>query len=279
MPIAAAIPAIIGVAGGIGGSLIGSNAAGNAANTQSNAAIAAAQIQAKTAQQSLDFQQQEWAQQQLNQQPFLQAGQKAVGTLSGLTSTPGQGLLQNWDQTFQAPTAEQAAQTPGYQFAFDQGLQALDRGAAARGDVMGGGQLKAEQQFGTGLASQTYQQTFNNALTQYQQAYNQFQQGQSNTYNRLAGLAGTGQTAAQTLGQQGQAAAQGVTNINQVSGAQQGAALNNAAAATASGYVGSANAWQNTLGNLGNYAQLGQLLYNSQGTYGQVPPGTGNDVP
>lgn len=45
---------------------------------------------------------------------------------------------------------------PGYQFQFDQGLQAIDRGAASRGMVTSGNTLNAEQQFGTGLADQSY---------------------------------------------------------------------------------------------------------------------------
>lgn len=45
---------------------------------------------------------------------------------------------------------------PGYQFQFDQGLQAIDRGAASRGMVTSGNTLNAEQQYGTGLADQSY---------------------------------------------------------------------------------------------------------------------------
>ena len=45
---------------------------------------------------------------------------------------------------------------PGYQFQFNQGLQAIDRGAASRGMLTSGNTLNAEQQFGTGLADQSY---------------------------------------------------------------------------------------------------------------------------
>lgn len=51
---------------------------------------------------------------------------------------------------------------PGYQFQFDQGLQALDRGAASKGQVNSGNLLTAEQQYGTGLANQSYQQYVSN---------------------------------------------------------------------------------------------------------------------
>jgi len=272
MPIAAAIPAIIGAGASIGGGLLGSSAAGKAADAQSQAAIQAAQIQAGSAERALNFQKQVYGDTQANQAPFLQAGQQAVGQLSGLLA-PGGDLTKQWNQQFTAPTADQASQTPGYQFAFNQGLQALDRGAAARGNLLTGGTMQAEQQYGQGLASQTYQQTFNNALTQYQQAYNQFQQGQANTYNRLAGLSGTGQVSANQLGATGQNAAGNVANINLNSGQEQAQGVNNAAAATASGYVGGANAWQGALGNLGSYAQLAQLMNRKSGA------GTFNNPP
>lgn len=252
---------IIGAVGGIGAAAIGSSAAGNAADTQSQAAVQAAQIQAQSAQNALDFNKQQWATNQNNMQPWLQAGTGAVNQLSALMA-PGGSLTQQWGQQFQAPSAQQAEATPGYQFTLGQGLQALDRGAAARGNLLTGGTMQAEQQYGQGLASQTYQQTFNNTLTQYQQAYNQFQQGQANTYNRLAGLAGTGQTAAQTLGQQGQSAANTNANINLTSGQQQGNALQNAAAATASGYVGAGNAWSGALGNTASSLSNAFLLNN-----------------
>ncbi len=260
MPLAA-IPAIIaataiGTGGSIAAGAIGSRAAGKAAKTQSDAAVQAAQIQADQANKSLDFQKSVYGDTKANQAPFLKAGQGAVSQLSDLLA-PGGALTQQWNQQFQAPTAEQAAQTPGYQFTFNQGLQALDRGAAARGNLLTGGMMQREQQYGQGLASQTYQQTFNNALTQYQQAYNQFQQGQANQYNRLAGLSGTGQVSAGQLGAEGQSAAGNVSNIYQNLGNSQASGINNAAAATASGYVNSANQWGNVLGGLGG--QFGAL--------------------
>lgn len=51
---------------------------------------------------------------------------------------------------------------PGFNFALDTGLQAIDRGAASRGMVNSGNLLTAEQQYGTGLANQNYQQYVQN---------------------------------------------------------------------------------------------------------------------
>lgn len=68
---------------------------------------------------------------------------------------------------FTAPTAAQAAATPGYQFAVDQGEQALQQSQAAQGLVNGGGSLKDILAWGQNYATQNYQNTFNNALSAY----------------------------------------------------------------------------------------------------------------
>ena len=85
MPFLAAIP--IGAAV-LGGSLAGAGigAAGSiiSSGQQAGAAKNAAQLQYLAQQQALDFQKQQWAQQQQNIAPWLQAGQGALGNLSWL---------------------------------------------------------------------------------------------------------------------------------------------------------------------------------------------------
>jgi len=51
--------------------------------------------------------------------------------------------------------------SPGYQFQLDQGLRALDHGAAAKGILNSGDTLKAEQRYGTGLADQSFKDYYN----------------------------------------------------------------------------------------------------------------------
>ncbi len=120
-------------------------------------------------------------------------------------------------------------QDPGYAFRMSEGMKALERSAAARGGLLSGSMLKGAQRFGQDLASQEYQNAYNRALTQY---------------NTTAALAGVGQTATNQLsgaaGQYGQNAAE---------------AIQNAAAARASGYVGGANALTSALGTGLNYMQ------------------------
>jgi hypothetical protein len=89
-----------------------------------------------------------------NYQPFLATGQQATGALGDLYglngTTAATSATQNWENT------------PGYKFAMDQGLKAIDAGAAARGMLSSGNNLQAEQQYGTGLAGQYYQQYLQN---------------------------------------------------------------------------------------------------------------------
>ncbi|HLK53230.1 MAG TPA: hypothetical protein VKU42_07230, partial [Candidatus Angelobacter sp.] len=99
-------------------------------------------------------------------------------------------------------------------------------------------------------SSNEYQNVFNRSLTDYQQAYNQFQQSQANQFNRLAAIAGIGQTSAGQLNSASAAAAQNTGNILLGSGAQIGSDLMAAGNARASGYLNQANALNGTLGNL-----------------------------
>jgi hypothetical protein len=116
---------------------------------------------------------------------------------------------------------------PSYQFRLGEGMKALDRQAAARGGLISGGALKAAQRYGQEFAS------------------NEF----GNAYNRLASMAGLGQTA---TGAMGGAAGQ--------FGANAGNLMTGAGAARASGYVGGANALTGGLNQYMNYTQNQNLM-------------------
>src|SRR5262245_39799184 len=73
---------------------------------------------------------------------------------------------------FGAPSGQQVLQQdPGYQFRLQQGLKALNQQGAAAGQMFSGGQLKAAEQYGQGLASQEYDAAYQRALGQNQLAY------------------------------------------------------------------------------------------------------------
>jgi predicted flap endonuclease-1-like 5' DNA nuclease len=186
----------------------------------------------------------------------------ATPSATGSPASPSPGgfgsLMQGYGQTFQAPTAITEQNDPGYQARMNIGADVLQRSAAARGGVLTGGTAKALDTYGQDYASNEYNNVYNRALTGYDTNYNVFQQNQANQFNRLAAISGIGQTAAGNLANAGQAASNNVSS-NLLGTAQgMGQQLNNAAAANASGIVGSANAWGGALGNTGN--NLSQLL-------------------
>jgi hypothetical protein len=236
------------IGGGLASAGIGAGASLSAAGTQASAAENAQQLQAQEAQNALNFQEQQYNTEQSQLAPYYQAGTAALSQLAN-------GQL----PAFQAPTAAQAAATPGEQFELQQGSQAVQNSAAARGGLLSGNTLAAEQQYGQGLAATNYQQAYNNAM----QTYNTNVIG---PYQRLAQIAGIGQQAQATGAQQGQAASNNISNISLTSGAQQGQQLNNAGAATASGYVGLGNALGGGLNNISQYLLLSQLMNGSANT-------------
>lgn len=88
--------------------------------------------------------------------PYYAEGGTATGNLQNLAKNP-----------FMAPTAEQAQQTPGYQFQLQQGLQGVQQQLGASGGAATGGALKALTQYGQGVASTYYQNAFGNAMNAY----------------------------------------------------------------------------------------------------------------
>ena len=58
---------------------------------------------------------------------------------------------------------------PGYQFALEQGLGAVQNQGGLRGSPFGGNTMAAQQQFATGLADQTYNQAYERKFKTWQQ--------------------------------------------------------------------------------------------------------------
>jgi hypothetical protein len=133
---------------------------------------------------------------------------------------------------------------PGYEFRKSEQEKALQRAAAASGGLGSGKFLKDAMRFSGGLADQTYGA-----------AFDRFNVQNTNRFNRLASLAGIGQTAAN---QTGAAAGQ--------FGSQIGSNIIGAGNAMAAGQVGAANAINGGLSQgLSMYQQ--NKLMNSYGDY------------
>lgn len=190
---------------GLGGSLIQSNAASNAADKQAAAAAEATQLQRDM-----------YNQQRQDQQPWRDAGVQALSQLGNA----------DFQRDFGAGDFQQ---DPGYQFRMQQGAQALERSAAARGGLQSGRAMKELTRYGQDFAS-----------NEYQNAYNRFNADRDRRFGRLSSLAGMGQNA------NAQNAAAGQNYANQAGANAMGAA--NAAGAAG---MAQANAWGNTLSGLG----------------------------
>ncbi len=229
---------------GITSSIIGGiGAAAGAAETAAASRYATDQ-QVAQQNKALEFQQQQYSTNQANESPFVSAGQTSVGSLmNGFSNgTFGPGSI----PAFQAPTLEEAQQTPGYQFTQQQGEKGIERGAAAAGGAFTGGTLKSLAGYDSVLANSTYQQVFNNALSGYQTKL----ASQNQSFNQLSAVAGLGQNAAAQVGNSGAQAASTIGSTLTNLGATQAAGTLGGAAAFGQGVNGIASAAQGVVGGL-----------------------------
>jgi len=148
-----------------------------------------------------------------NAAPYTTLGAQSANSLSSLLSPGGQ-LSQNFG-SFSAPTAADAAATPGYQFEQQQALGALTNSAAARGGLFSGNTAQATAQLASNLASTNYQQAYNNALSTYGTNFNTFNSNNNNLYSRLFGTSQLGSGQTQSINSLGQAGAQNLSGIDQ----------------------------------------------------------------
>lgn len=242
----AIIAAGITATAAIGGGMIASSGAKKAAKTQAQAAQ-----DANAAQERM------FAEQKALQEPFRQGGLTAQNEIMQLLGIGGDKTAAGYGSLGKSFGTEQFQQDPGYGFRQAEGMKALERSAAARGNLLSGSTLKGVQRFGQDLASQ-----------EYQNAFNRYQVERSAKLNPLQSLMGSGQSAANVL-----TGAAGQMGQNEASN------LYNAGQARASGYVGSANALSNALGQIGGYASAAPMnnaimQYYKNGT----PGGTGSNA-
>jgi hypothetical protein len=243
-------------AAGVAGSAIGAHAQGSATDKAVNA-------EQSSAANTLAFNRDVYNQTSANEAPYMalgnQAGAALGSRLDSLTSSFPGGAFSFTPANFQ--------NDPAYQFNRDQGIQGIQRTAAAQGGLVSGGLLKDVGTFASGLAANTYQQQYANALGAYQMAYNQFQDTNANAFSRLMGVAGLGQSAASNTAAAGNAAsstAAGISgsNANALAGLYtgQGNAMAGAIGAGSNAISGAGN-------TIANY--LAQQQQMSGSSYGQ----------
>lgn len=118
------------------------------------------------------------------------------------------------------------------QFGLDEGTKGLNRIAAASGNMLSGAAAKALTRFGNDYAG-----------TKLGESYNRFENNKTSTYNKLAGISGTGQQATNQVSAAGQNMANnnsatqiGLGNARGASAIAQGNALSNGLSSAYNGY-------------------------------------------
>lgn len=204
------------------GALIQAGAAAYNANRQNKAVKEGAQLSQDGTDASIEEQRRQFDITQGNLQPGIDAGHGALAQMQALNS----GDFSSFQQS------------PDYQFAFDQGQQGLDRGAASRGSLYSGGHTADTIKFGQGMANQNY----------------------GTYYSRLSDLATGGNATAGSLGSLGANMANNIGNLtmgnamNQRNSAyDRSNAYTNAADQTSSAF----GSWYNGLGRDNQGAYLG----------------------
>lgn len=185
---------------GSGGGINWLNLLGNLGGgwLQANASGNAAEAQLQAAREANALLREMWQQGRADQAPYREAGTNALAGIQALLKDPSS-----------------VASMPDYQFGLDQGTKALANSASARGMQYSGAQAKALQRYGQDYAGTKLGESF----------------------NRLASLAGIGQTATSQTGALGQNYANNLANNIENQGNVQGSA-----------YMGKGNAWTNAIG-------------------------------
>jgi len=222
------------------GSLISSNSASNAASTAAEASTQASGQSVDEQRRQFDISQmlalQARDQARADQQPFLTAGTGAVNRLGAGVGVGGEfGAATPFNFQY-----DQNAD-PGTAFRLSEGVKALDRSAASRGGLLSGPTLKGVERYAQDLGSQEY----NNAFNRYVTGFNAQTGERNQLYNRLAGVAGTGQTTA------GQVASQGMNTASNLG----------TLGANMAGNIG--NAYMSSAANTGNAAMASAGIRNS----------------
>ena len=196
---------VLGAGANLAGGLMGASAAKKAAKAQ-----------AATAMEALKFHKAAYNETKENTQDYRNAGAEGVNLLSALLQDPN--AIQD---------------SAAYQFRRNEGLEALDRAALARGNAFSGAQAKGLQDYASGLASQEY----------------------GNQFQRLFNTAGMGLNATNTL-----------ANVATSTATNMGNLLQDAANYKAQGMANSGNALMSGLGGARPY--MGEAIPYIQKLFG-----------
>lgn len=201
----------------LGSAIVGGGAALYAGSEQAGAAREGGTLMAQAQRESIAEQRRQYDVTREDFAPYRETGAAALGEYGALFGVGREGLVSPEEQT---AARERFQTSPGYEFRMGEGIRAFDRSASARGQLGSGGTGKALTRYAQGVASDEF----------------------GSYANRLAQIAGVGQTATGSTAAAGQTTAGNISGTLMAGGQAQAGALQNAATARASGFVGGANA-------------------------------------
>jgi hypothetical protein len=221
---------------------------------QSKSSEKGAQTQADAANRASDLQYQMFETQNEQQKPYREAGYQALKDIASRQdyfTTPG-GTL----KPFTAADLKSNL-APNYEFMKNQGLGAITQNV----NVGGGGSNVdiARTKFAEDYASNAYQNALSNYVTQQQIGFGQGQTNQTNIFNKLAAIAGIGQTSLGSTGNQSVAAGESIGNM-----------MSNAGTAIGAGQVAQGNIYGSAFSNLGGAAAYGYNQYANANPYANM---------
>jgi hypothetical protein len=160
-----------------GSALLGAGSSLFGAHKQSEAADKATKAQTAANDKALALQKEIFETQREDMMPWLDAGREALGQL--------QTKINDGSFDLSGFGYDDLIADPSYQFRLQQGQNALNASAAARGRLVSGAQLQAANDYAQDMAS-----------TEFGNAFARRAAERDAEYSRLAGLAGVGQSAA-----------------------------------------------------------------------------------
>jgi len=214
---------------GAGASAISGRSASRAQRDAANQATALQQAQDAEARRQYDQNRADFA-------PYREVGVTSLNQLATGTRDGG-----DFNRNF---TLADFNADPGAEFRRTEGQRGVEASAAARGGVLSGGALRALARYNSDFAS-----------NEYGRAYDRFNNDRTQRFNRLASLAGVGQSAT------GSSVAAGNNYIDQRQAGVNNISNNIAAAgnARASQYVNTGNAIGGAVNQAGQYFALRDL--------------------
>ena len=219
----------------VGSAVVGAYSSSQASKAQAKSAQQGMAAEERIAAENRELQRELAEQQREDFAPWRDIGQKALDQIwSGVQS--GEFEVGDIDVT----------KDPGYQFRMDQGIEALDKSAAARGRLLSGAQQKGLTDYAQGVASQ-----------EYANAYAREANEKARRYNMLSSLSSGGQASAAGQAQATGQLSQSEGNILANLGRSQNITQQNIGSARAGAYQGTAQAVNQAAQNWLLYKNLG----------------------